>query len=89
MSIELTKEETADLIPSLQRYFREEMDEELSAMRTKFLLDYILKEIAPYAYNRGVNAAEDYIRARTEELSATCYEEGLTYWVPKKKLGNS
>ena len=85
MSIELTKEEIADLIPSLQRYCREELDEELSEMRTKFLLDYILQEIAPYAYNRGVKDAESYFRARVEELPATCFEDGLTYWLPRKK----
>lgn len=85
MSIELTKEESAEIIPSLQRYFREEMDEELSDMRTKFLLNYIMQEIAPFAYNRGIQDAENYFRARVEELPSTCFEEGLTYWVPKKK----
>jgi uncharacterized protein (DUF2164 family) len=85
MSIELKKEEIADIIPSLQRYFRAELDTELSEMRAKFLLDYFLKEIAPFAYNRGVSDAENYFRARAEDLPATCFEDALTYWVQKKK----
>jgi len=84
MAIELTKQEIADIIPSLQRYFREEMDEELSELRAKLLLDYFLKEIAPFAYNRGVKDAEQYFRARVEDLPATYFEDELTYWVKKK-----
>lgn len=85
MAIELTKQQIADIVPSLQRYFREEMDEELSELRAKLLLDYLLKEIAPFAYNHGVKDAEQYFRARVEDLPATCFEDELTYWVRKTK----
>jgi uncharacterized protein (DUF2164 family) len=54
-------------------------------MRAKFLLDYVMKEIAPFAYNRGVKDAEGYFRTKVEDLPATCFEDGLTYWVPKRK----
>ena len=85
MSLELNKEDLPAIVASLQRYFREELDTELSEMRAKFLLDYIQKEIAPFAYNRGVNDAERYFRTKVEDLSATCFEDGLTYWVVKRK----
>jgi len=85
MAIELTKQEIADIIPSLQRYFREERDEELSELQAKLLLDYLLKEIAPFAYNRGVHDAEAYFRARVEDLPAACFEPELAYWVRKNK----
>ena len=85
MAIELTKEEIADVIPSLRRYFREELELEISEMRAKFLLSYFLKEIAPFAYNKGVKDAESYFRGRVEDLSGTCFEPALTYWLKKKK----
>lgn len=85
MSIELTKEEVAAVIPSLQRYVREELEVELSEMRAKFLLEYILKEVGPFAYNRGVADAEAYFRARVEDLPGTCFEPAMTYWLPKRK----
>ena len=85
MAIELTKEEVADVIPSLRRYFREELELEISEMRAKFLLNYFLKEIAPFAYNQGVKDAESYFRGRVEDLSGTCFEPALTYWLKKKK----
>jgi len=85
MAIELGKEETKEVIASLQRYFSEEREEELTEMRAKFLLDFILKEIAPLAYNQGVKDAETFFRAKIEDLPATCFEDGLTYWQTKKK----
>ena len=85
MSLELNKEQVEAIVPSLQRYFREEFDVDLSELRAKLLLDYIQQEIAPFAYNRGVQDAENYFRARVEDLPATCFEDGLTYWLKKRK----
>jgi uncharacterized protein (DUF2164 family) len=84
MSHELDKVQVEAIVPSLQRSFREELDVELSELRAKLLLDYLQQEIAPFAYNRGVQDAERYFRARVEDLPATCFEEGLTYWLKKK-----
>jgi uncharacterized protein (DUF2164 family) len=85
MSIQLDKQETKEVIFSLQKYFREELEQEINEMRAKFLLDYILKEIAPLAYNKGVKDAETYFRAKIEDLSGVCFEDGLGYWANKKK----
>lgn len=85
MPLELTKEETEQVVPSLQRYFREEFDQELSEMRARFLLEYFQKEIAPLAYNKGVKDAEQYFRNKTEDLTGICYEDPLTYWTRKKR----
>ena len=54
-------------------------------MKARFLLDYIMKEIGPFAYNKGVKDAEAYFRGKVEDLSATCFEDGLTYWTRKRK----
>ncbi|HEU5079862.1 MAG TPA: DUF2164 domain-containing protein [Opitutaceae bacterium] len=85
MAIELSKEDVAQVLPSIQKFCREELEVELSDMRANFLLTYFLKEIAPFAYNQGVKDAENYFRARVEELPATCFEDGLTYWLKKRK----
>ena len=85
MPIELDKHETKEVVVSLQYYFREELDQDLSEMRAKFLLEYILKEIAPFAYNKGVKDAETFFRAKIEDLPGTCFEDALTYWQKKRK----
>jgi uncharacterized protein (DUF2164 family) len=85
MAIELTKQEIAEIVPSVQKFFREEFEQDLSEMRAGFILSYFMKEVAPFAYNRGVKDAESYFRAKVEDLSGTCFEDGLTYWLKKKK----
>ena len=85
MAIELNKQEIAEIIPSIQKFFREELDLDLSEMRAGFLLNYFMKEIGPFAYNRGVRDAETYFRSKVEDLAGTCFEDGLTYWIKKKK----
>ena len=85
MPIELSKQDTDQIVSSIQKYFQQELEQAISEMRAKFLLDYFLKEIAPFAYNKGVSDAEAYLRARVEDLPATCFEEGLTYWRQKRK----
>ena len=83
--MELSKQEIEQIIPSLRKYCKEELEHEISEMRAKFLLDYFMKEIAPFAYNQGVKDAEQYCRAKVEGMSAICFEEGLTYWHKKRK----
>lgn len=85
MAIELSKEEMEGAVPSLQKFFREELEQDLSEMRAKFLLSYFLKEIAPFAYNKGVKDAELFFRGKIEDLSATCFEDSLTYWRKSRK----
>ena len=85
MAIELTPQETGDAIHSLKKYFADESGEEMGDLRAKLLLNYILKEIAPLAYNRGVQHSEEFFRKRLEDLPATCFEPAFTYWLAKKK----
>ena len=85
MPLELSKEDVEQIIPSLRKYFTQELDQDISEMRAKFLLEYFMKEIAPFAYNQGVKDAESYFRNKVEDLGATCFEDGMTYWVKRKK----
>jgi uncharacterized protein (DUF2164 family) len=85
MAIELSPQETVEVIHSLKKYFSTELEQELGELKAKLFLDYIVKEIAPFAYNQGVKHAEDYLRNKLEDLSATCFEPGLTYWHKKRK----
>ncbi len=83
--LELTPQERDEVTHSLKRFFQEEMDEPLGDLRARLLLDYVLKEIAPLAYNRGVQDADRFLRQRLEDLPATCFEPPLTYWPLKRK----
>ncbi|EDY82471.1 hypothetical protein VDG1235_2093 [Verrucomicrobiia bacterium DG1235] len=85
MPIKLTKEETAEAIPSIQQYIEEEFDTEIGELKAKLLLDFFLTEIAPFAYNQGVNDAESYFRQKADDLKGSCHEHPLTYWTKRKR----
>ncbi|MCW0217182.1 MAG: DUF2164 domain-containing protein [Prosthecobacter sp.] len=80
MSTNLSKIQQAEIVSSLQRYAAKELDCELGDVQAGLFLDYILQEIGPFAYNQGVEDAKTFLAAKMEDLSGTCFEEGLTYW---------
>lgn len=85
MAIELKKEDIKTILPSIQKYLLEEFDIEAGEMRARFLLDFFLVEIAPFAYNKGVSDAERYFLEKTQDLTGAIFEPELTYWKHKKK----
>ncbi|MCB1106067.1 MAG: DUF2164 domain-containing protein [Cephaloticoccus sp.] len=85
MPIELNTEETADALHSIKKFAAEQLDEDLGDLRAKLLLDYILKEIAPLAYNHGVADAESFLRRQLEELPATCFEPPFGHSTERKR----
>ncbi len=85
MAIALSPQEIQETIHSLKKYFSAELDAEISDLKARLLLDYIIKEIAPFAYNQGVKDAEAFFRGKLEDLPATCFEPSLPYWVKRRK----
>eukprot|EP01031_Cornospumella_fuschlensis_P013018 gene13018-15909_t len=80
MPLTLPKAQKADILSSLQRYLSTELDHELGDIQASHLLDYILKEIAPFAYNQGIEDAKTFLTSKLEDLTGTCFAECLTYW---------
>jgi len=81
----LTNQEKDETLFSLKKFFAEDFDMDLSDLRCRLLLDYILEEIAPFAYNQGVKDAEAFFRQRLEDLPGTCFEHPLSYWQNRRK----
>jgi uncharacterized protein (DUF2164 family) len=80
MSLSLSKEQKAEVISSIRRFFSEKFELELSEVEAGFLLDYFSAEIAPFAYNEGVADAQKFLVRFGEDLPSTCFQEALTYW---------
>ena len=51
MPIHLTPDQRKKAIQSIGRYLEEELEHDIGEMQAGFLLNYILTEIAPIAYN--------------------------------------
>lgn len=86
MTIELTKEDRAQALASIERYFRENMDEKIGNIAASGLLGFILEEIGPSIYNRAVADAQERLQARVSELDFEVHEDEFGYWRKFDKL---
>ncbi|UXI03313.1 DUF2164 domain-containing protein [Photobacterium sp. TY1-4] len=81
-SIEFSNQEKAVLVEKLQRYFDNELDQELGQFDAEFLLDFIAKEIGVYFYNRGLYDAQAVLDHKFDELKDAIEQiEQPTTWV--------
>lgn len=80
MSIELNKEARAAAILSIERYFRENMDEPIGNIAAGGLLGFLLQEIGPSIYNQAVADVQERLQARVAELDIEVHEDEFPYW---------
>lgn len=80
MTIELTKDDRAQAIASIERYFRENMEEKIGNVAAGGLLGFFLEEVGPAIYNKAVADVQERLQARISELDFEVHEDEFTYW---------
>jgi len=80
VAIELSPETTERLRSSIKEYFAVHWEQEIGDLKAMLLLEYILNEIGPTLYNRGVLDAQAQAREMIEELDGTCHEPESRFW---------
>jgi len=80
MAIELSKEDRQQAIASIERYFRENMEEKIGNIAASGLLSFFLEEVGPSVYNKGVADAQERLQARVSELDFEVHEDEFLYW---------
>ncbi len=80
MGIELNKEARQQAIVSIERYFRENMEEPIGNIAAAGLLNFFLEEIGPSVYNEAVAVAQERLQARVMELDIEIHEDEFGYW---------
>jgi uncharacterized protein (DUF2164 family) len=80
MTIELSRQDRAQAIASIERYFRENMEEKIGNIAASGLLGFILEEIGPSIYNKAVADAQERLQARVSELDFEVHEDEFVYW---------
>jgi uncharacterized protein (DUF2164 family) len=68
--IEFTKQDKAEIVSHLRRYFSEELEFDVSGLQGEMLLDFLSTKIGPYFYNRGLLDAHAAILRRLEDAAA-------------------
>lgn len=80
MTIELDRDIRKQAISSIERYFKENMDEPIGNIAAGALLGFFLEEIGPLVYNKAVAEAQERMQARVSELDIECHEDEFMYW---------
>ncbi|NJO97311.1 MAG: DUF2164 domain-containing protein [Pleurocapsa sp. CRU_1_2] len=80
MTIKLSKVTKQQLIKSIKRYFKEELDEEIGDLKALLFLDFCLQEICPSVYNQAIIDARSFMEDKLSDLEDTCYESEFDYW---------
>jgi uncharacterized protein (DUF2164 family) len=80
MTIEISKEARQEAIASIERYFREKMEEKIGNIAAGALLGYFLEEIGPLVYNKAVADVQERLQTRISELDIENHEDEFQYW---------
>ncbi|MDQ8020347.1 MAG: DUF2164 domain-containing protein [Moraxellaceae bacterium] len=80
MSIEVSREARAEAIASIERYFRENMEEPIGNIAAGALLGYFLEEIGPLVYNQAVADVQARLRTRIDEVDIEVQQDAFSYW---------
>lgn len=80
MTIEISREASKTAMASIERYFRENMEEPIGNVTAAALLRFFLEELGPLVYNKAVAEAQERMQARVLELDIEIHEDEFPYW---------
>lgn len=72
--IEFSKEEKVVIVSKIQRYFADELNQEMGQFDSEFLLDFFSDQIGAYYYNRGLYDARSILEGRLDDITEAIYE---------------
>ena len=80
MAIELSMEDRLQAIQSIERFFREIMEEKIGNIAAAGLLGFLLEEIGPSIYNKAVVDVQERLQQRVSDLDFEVHEDEFVYW---------
>lgn len=64
----------AELVQRMQRYFRDELQQEIGGFDAEFLLDFFSEQMGSYFYNQGLADALAAFESKLEEIADSIYQ---------------
>lgn len=71
--IQLPREQKDAIKDQIRAYFETERSESIGDLAAEQLLDFMLKELAPYLYNKGVEDAQRLVSERFGSIDDELY----------------
>ena len=80
MEIKLTKDVELRLAASIQRYLKENFDEDAGELKASLFLRFCIEEVGPAIYHQAIADAQAYFSERVADLENVCFVQEGTYW---------
>ena len=80
MPIELSKESRKEALASIERYFRENMEEPIGNIAAGALLNFFIEDVGPAIYNKAVADVQERLQTRIAEVDLEVHEDEFQYW---------
>ncbi|MHC9083807.1 DUF2164 domain-containing protein [Luteimonas sp. RIT-PG2_3] len=72
--ITFSNDEKAIIVRKIQRYFSEELRQEIGRFDAEFLLDFFGTEVGGYFYNRGLYDAQALLSDKLEDMQDAIFQ---------------
>ena len=72
--IELDSSVKVDVVAKIQKYFQDELHQELGSFEAEFVLDFFSKEVGVYYYNQGLADALQSFEVKMEDVTDAVYQ---------------
>ena len=73
ISIKLPKEEKDEIIHNVRTYFEYERSETIGDLAAEQLIDFMIKELGPYIYNKAITDARVMLNERINQIEDELY----------------
>lgn len=80
MAIELPKQAREQALASIEKYFRENLEQKIGNLAASGLLGFFLEEVGPSIYNQAVAHVQEKMQMRICELDIEIHEDEFQYW---------
>jgi uncharacterized protein (DUF2164 family) len=79
MRIRLTDDRRDLMLDSIQRFFAERLDQEVSKFQAQHMLDFFVQELGPPVYNQAIGDARAFMTGKLDDLEGEFYEPDEPY----------
>ncbi|MBN2405676.1 MAG: DUF2164 domain-containing protein [Coriobacteriia bacterium] len=80
MDVKLDQDTETYLLESIQRFFAEELDEDIGELKARLVLDYFSREIGPSIYNQAIADAQKHMESAVFDLAGVVYEPEFDFF---------
>lgn len=71
--IAFAKETRGELVARIQRYFAQELEQEIGALPAEMLLQFFTETVGPYYYNQGLADAQAVFTSALDDINDRIY----------------